>query len=229
MYCNNPDRIGDIQPHCRCHVNASPPLNKMYPDPYRGTRYENDSALCYGMLRRPFPGCGYPYKGTIPGQYGIWGNPPHSSHYPWKNPDWPCPSGHVDCCEEDCDFHHSPSERRQPRCYSDIPDGTVTGNFSACCCSEYYSACDPVCRGEFGREVCGCWPYDEPERTPLCQVADGSTIRVKCPNTEDYFISGINKDTHADSRGGIHLCGDINIYYSRDADYTFCGGYKYRV
>ena len=233
MSCDSPYGARDAGNRCRCRVNSSTRISKAYPDPYEGTRYENDPALCYGMMNRQFPGCGYPFKGVIPGQFGKWSNPPYSAHYPWQNPDWPCPPRFDGCCEADCDalqpLPQPGTGAGQPRCYCEIPDGTVTGSFSACCCSEFYSACNPVCGGALGTETCGCQPYEEPEHTPLCDVEDGAVIRVVCPNSNDYHISGINKAAKHNSRGGSRICGGITIHYPSNANYTFCGGYKLRV
>jgi hypothetical protein len=222
------------QKHCRCHIESNPPLKKLYPDPYEGTMYEDDPQLCYGLLNRPFTGCDYPYKGTIPGQFGIWERMPHAAHYPYTNPDWPCPPKFEPCCKPEHCNPDIPPKPKQPKCYHEITDGTVTGDFMPCCCSEYYAgncegggAGDEAICDTWGEGPCGCIPYKEPEVLPLCRREDGSFER-ECPNDKAYTISAIKKKK-VDSRGGIHICGNISIYYSRDANYTFCGGYKYKV
>ncbi|MDR1570474.1 MAG: hypothetical protein LBS72_08315 [Oscillospiraceae bacterium] len=213
---------------CRCHIDADPPLPKRWPDPYKGTRYENDPRLCYGIAPRPFQGCGYPFNGVYPGQYGIWGQQPHTPHYPWENPDWPCPPKFEECCHYDDAPTPSPPaapKGEEMKCFKDIPDGTVLGRYSPCCCSEYSRGCDPACPDTDEETVCGCWPRKEIKQMPFCQIPDGDILGTACPPGADYSIS----DIALGRKNGANvqeLCGGMNLYTRRNSKYTLCGGYK---
>ena len=238
--CKSPENNAEFtnQWACRCKANANPPLPKKWPDPYRGTPYEDDLKLCYGLQSRPFSGCGYPYQGSFPGQFGKFQTADRATSYPWATLDWPCPSRFMECC------HYDPWEPTPPfdpqggelPCFYQIPDGEVIGKYSPCCCSEYYGACRNVCDqhrsddpdNEADEDICGCWPRRQLAELPLCLVPDGRVLNTQCPRGADYSISDI-APKRKNGQNVVELCGGMKLYTRRNSKYTLCGGYKLTV